>query len=84
LGCLGPSPVFQPFPEPDRVTGGIGVDPGDGFLLFQSLNREEAQILGLELRSHIDLAWIRESLAGSGLNAVLAFADGKILLATNR
>jgi hemoglobin/transferrin/lactoferrin receptor protein len=54
----------------------VGVDPGDGFLIFQSVNRAEARIMGLELRSHLDLGWFADSLAGLSIDAALALADG--------
>jgi hemoglobin/transferrin/lactoferrin receptor protein len=55
----------------------VGVDPADGFLVFQSVNRAEAQIYGLELRTHLDLEFYSARLAGLSVDAALAVSDGR-------
>jgi len=55
----------------------IGVDPGDGYLVFQSVNRAKARIQGVELRAQLDLGTLRDSLTGLTLDATIAYADGR-------
>ena len=47
-----------------------GIDPADGMRTFQSVNREEVVIQGLELRASMDIG------NGFAARAALAYADG--------
>ncbi len=59
------------------ATGGI--DPVDGFRTFQSVNRAEVEIDGVELSGLVELGELSEALAGFGLRYSLAYADGEDL-----
>jgi hemoglobin/transferrin/lactoferrin receptor protein len=55
----------------------LGIDPGTGALVFQSVNRDRARIEGIEVELEWDLAGLGERLEGWRLNAALASADGE-------
>ncbi|MEM9620489.1 MAG: TonB-dependent hemoglobin/transferrin/lactoferrin family receptor [Pseudomonadota bacterium] len=57
------------------ATGGI--DPVDGFRTFQSVNRAEVEIDGIELSGLLELGELTEVLQGFGLRYSLAYADGE-------
>jgi len=62
------APAFLPFG---------GIDPADGLLTFQSINRESVTIEGAELSGSVDLETLGSSLAGFGLRFAVAYADGE-------
>jgi hemoglobin/transferrin/lactoferrin receptor protein len=62
------APAFLP-------TGGI--DPADGLLTFQSINREEVEIGGAELTGSLNLGGLHARLDGLLLRASIAYADGE-------
>ncbi len=49
----------------------LGRDPATGALVFQSINRDEAHIFGIELRGEASLPW-----EGFALNGALAWTQG--------
>lgn len=57
------------------ATGGI--DPADGLLAFQSINRAEVDIRGAELSGTLELGAFNETLAGVSVRASIAYADGE-------
>ena len=64
------APTFLPF---------RGIDPVDGMLTFQSINREEVRISGAEVTASADLGGLHGGLAGWSLRAALAYAEGEDL-----
>lgn len=62
------APAFLP-------TGGI--DPADGLLTFQSVNRKEVEIQGAELGGTLQVGAVDDRLAGFSLRAAVAYADGE-------
>lgn len=54
----------------------LGVDPVTGLLVFQSRNRSEVDIRGIELRGSVDLGVIAEAASGFSLNAALGWSRG--------
>ncbi|MEN7342134.1 MAG: TonB-dependent hemoglobin/transferrin/lactoferrin family receptor [Pseudomonadota bacterium] len=54
----------------------FGVDPADGLLTFQSVNREDVVIEGAELSAEVDLA-VFESLGNLRFRSAIAYADGE-------
>jgi hemoglobin/transferrin/lactoferrin receptor protein len=56
------------------TTGGI--DPTDGLLTFQSINRAEVRISGAELSGTLELDALAETFSGLSLRAAIAWADG--------
>lgn len=54
----------------------VGFDPASGFLLFQSVNREEARIYGGEVGSRWNLAGVSERLDGWTVRTALAVVRG--------
>ncbi|MBH64686.1 MAG: hypothetical protein CL569_20005 [Alphaproteobacteria bacterium] len=65
IESLSIAPQFLPFG---------GVDPSDGFLTFQSVNRAEVEIEGVEFSGKLELG-----STGFSLRFALAYADGKDL-----
>jgi hemoglobin/transferrin/lactoferrin receptor protein len=55
----------------------LGVDPGTGALVFQSVNRDRARIEGVEAELEWDLGGVDSRLEGWRLQAALALADGE-------
>ena len=53
-----------------------GFDPQSGFLIFQSVNREEARIYGAELRAGLDLDALSPVLAGWSAKGALGITRG--------
>jgi len=62
------APVFAP-------TGGI--DPGDGLLTFQSVNRGAVDIEGIEFRGQVALGVLSPVLAAFSLEGAAAYASGE-------
>ena len=56
-----------------------GIDPADGLLTFQSVNRDDVRISGAELSATADLAALGDRLAAWYVRAALAYADGEDL-----
>ena len=54
-----------------------GIDPADGLLTFQSINREEVEISGLELTGVFDLGLLSGTLDGMSLRTAIAYADSE-------
>jgi hemoglobin/transferrin/lactoferrin receptor protein len=54
-----------------------GIDPADGLLTFQSINRDEVEISGVELSGTLELEALEEALSGLSLRAAIAFAEGE-------
>ena len=68
IESFAPAPAF-------RATGGI--DPRDGLLTFQSINRGEVTIRGLEFRGRLGLGALAPGLAAFSLEAAAAWAEGE-------
>ena len=56
-----------------------GIDPADGLLTFQSVNREEVRISGAEATASAELVGLHDALGGWSLRAALAYAEGEDL-----
>jgi hemoglobin/transferrin/lactoferrin receptor protein len=54
-----------------------GVDPADGLLTFQSINRAEVEIGGAELSGQLELGALNEAFSGLSLRAAIAWAEGE-------
>jgi hemoglobin/transferrin/lactoferrin receptor protein len=54
-----------------------GIDPSDGLLTFQSINRAEVRISGAELSGTLEFGALSEALSGFSLRAAVAWADGE-------
>ncbi|MEM7612240.1 MAG: TonB-dependent hemoglobin/transferrin/lactoferrin family receptor [Pseudomonadota bacterium] len=54
----------------------FGIDPADGLLTFQSVNREDVTIEGAELAAEFDLPLLRR-LGEFRLRSAIAYADGE-------
>ncbi len=54
-----------------------GINPADGFLTFQSVNRAEVEIAGAELGGLLQLGALSDALQGFGLRYAIAYADGE-------
>jgi len=54
-----------------------GIDPADGLLTFQSINRDEVEIHGAELSGALDLSSINHSFNGFSARAAIAYAQGE-------
>ncbi|MCE2029837.1 TonB-dependent hemoglobin/transferrin/lactoferrin family receptor [Sessilibacter corallicola] len=55
----------------------FGVDPADGLLTFQSINLDEVEIEGVELKVEADLEQFSNALSGFTLKTSIAYADGE-------
>ncbi|MEM7077404.1 MAG: TonB-dependent hemoglobin/transferrin/lactoferrin family receptor [Pseudomonadota bacterium] len=64
------APAFLPFG---------GIDPADNFLTFQSINRAEVEIDGVELSGYLALGELSDAFTGFGVRMALAYADGEDL-----
>ena len=56
-----------------------GVDPADGLLTFQSINRDDVRIEGAELSLAANLGALHDALGAWSLRAALAYAKGEDL-----
>lgn len=54
-----------------------GIDPADGLLTFQSLNRDEVEIKGAELSAMLALGSLMPALQRFSLRAAVAYAEGE-------
>lgn len=54
-----------------------GIDPADGLLTFQSINREKVEIDGIEFSGALRLGVLSERLDGFELRTAIAYADGE-------
>jgi len=54
-----------------------GIDPADGLLTFQSINREKVEISGAELSGSLDLGVLGDGPEGFGMRFALAWAEGE-------
>ena len=54
----------------------LGVDPATGLLVFQSRNRTDVDIRGVELRGSLDLGAVSDAAAGFSMNAALGWSQG--------
>ena len=54
-----------------------GIDPADGLLTFQSINREKVEIDGVEMSGQLDLEAVSESFSGLSIRGSIAHADGE-------
>ncbi|MEE4278953.1 MAG: TonB-dependent hemoglobin/transferrin/lactoferrin family receptor [Halieaceae bacterium] len=68
IQARAPAPAFA-------ATG--GVDPRDGLVTFQSVNLDEVEIRGVELRGALDLGSLVSSLDTLYLEGAFAFAEGE-------
>ncbi len=68
IESLAIAPEFLPFG---------GIDPADGFLTFQSINRAEVEIDGIELNGYLELGAFSDALDGFGVRYAVAYADGE-------
>ncbi len=53
-----------------------GIDPADGLLTFQSINRERVEIEGGELAATLNLGFFSDALENFTLRSAVAYADG--------
>ena len=58
-----------------HATGGI--DPVDGLLAFQSINREEVEIKGAELSASLEIGNLNQRLQGISIQTSIAYAEGE-------
>ena len=58
-----------------------GIDPADGLLTFQSVNRDEVRIEGAEVSATVDLGALHGALGAWTLRTAVAFAEGEDLAA---
>lgn len=56
-----------------------GIDPADGLLTFQSVNRDDVRIEGAELSAAASLGVLHAALDAWSLRAAIAYADGEDL-----
>ena len=68
IESLSLAPSFLPFG---------GIDPADGYLTFQSVNRSAVEIEGIELSANIALGSISNSLEGFSLRFASAYSEGE-------
>jgi hemoglobin/transferrin/lactoferrin receptor protein len=61
---------------PDFLPTG-GTDPADALLTFQSINRAEVEIGGVELSGSLELDALNEALSGVSMRAAVAWAEGE-------
>ncbi|MEM7281680.1 MAG: TonB-dependent receptor, partial [Pseudomonadota bacterium] len=54
-----------------------GIDPADGLLTFQSINREDVTIEGLEVSASLEFGALSERLNGFSFRTAVAYADGR-------
>lgn len=54
-----------------------GIDPADGLITFQSINRDDVEIKGAELSGSLELGAFLPSLEGFSIRTAIAYADGK-------
>ena len=72
---------YESFIESFAIAPGFlptgGIDPADGLLTFQSINRAEVRIGGAELSGTLEFGALSEALSGLSLRAAVAWADGE-------
>ena len=68
---------IQPLAVAPQFLNNRGRDPADGFLTFQSVNLDEVEIRGLELRGALGLGSLSPALGDFQLEGALAYARGK-------
>lgn len=54
-----------------------GIDPADGLITFQSINRDDVEIRGAELSGSLELGAFLPSLEGFSLRTAIAYANGE-------
>ena len=54
-----------------------GIDPNDGLLTFQSINRDKVEINGIELSGVFDLGLLAGAMDRMSLRTAIAYADGE-------
>ena len=54
-----------------------GIDPSDGLLTFQSINRDEVEIKGYEMSARTSLAQLTDALSNWSLRFAIASATGR-------
>lgn len=60
-----------------QFAGSNGIDPQTGLLTFQSVNLDEVEIRGVELRGQYSLGALSAGLSDFYVQAALAYAEGK-------
>jgi hemoglobin/transferrin/lactoferrin receptor protein len=72
---------YEDFIESFAIAPGFlptrGIDPADGLLTFQSINRNNVEISGAELGGTLGLQAISPVLSGFALRAAVAYAEGE-------
>ncbi|MEM1435966.1 MAG: TonB-dependent hemoglobin/transferrin/lactoferrin family receptor [Pseudomonadota bacterium] len=68
IESLAIAPQFLPFG---------GIDPADNLLTFQSVNRAEVRIEGIEFTGELALGELTPALTGVRLRTAIAYADGE-------
>ena len=68
IEALAPAPQFA---------SSFGVDPSDGLFTFQSVNLDEVEIQGLELRGSLALGAFNDRMNAFFLEGAFAYADGE-------
>ena len=60
---------------PEFLASG-GIDPADGLLTFQSINRDEVEIKGAEMQANLEIGEYFSALEGFSLRTAIAYAEG--------
>ena len=68
---------IEPLVPAPQFAATRGIDPSDGLLTFQSVNRDEVEIEGVELRGSYALGALGEPLRDFAIEGALAYADGE-------
>jgi hemoglobin/transferrin/lactoferrin receptor protein len=68
---------IEPLAIAPQFAGTGGIDPADGLLTFQSINREQVVISGVEATAQVDLGATAQALKGFRLRASVAYAQGE-------
>ncbi|MEM1262783.1 MAG: TonB-dependent hemoglobin/transferrin/lactoferrin family receptor [Pseudomonadota bacterium] len=67
---------IESFAISPQFSATFGIDPADGLLTFQSVNREGVEIQGAELSAQLGLASFPD-VGSFGLRSAIAYADGE-------
>lgn len=70
---------IEPLSIAPRFLSSGGIDPADGFLTFQSVNRAEVEIKGAELSGSLDLGGLAPALEDFSVRLAIAYATGEDL-----
>ncbi|MEM6710393.1 MAG: TonB-dependent hemoglobin/transferrin/lactoferrin family receptor [Pseudomonadota bacterium] len=68
---------IEPLATAPQFAATFGVDPADGLFTFQSVNRADVEITGVELTADARLGEFVPALEGFRVRAAIAYADGE-------